>query len=713
MSKQTSTLGGTAAAEGSLIGEAMSGNAGSTRQNTERETRDPLGATQNVRYITPGTGQIARWDSAAAIEQAYYSNIFVYECVRVTAEAIAALPLRVGTNPEKPSDFNIDHPLAKMLGPAGKPNSEITARTLISHAIASYLVTGKFAWEVDYGASATSRPGQAPVALWPLPANLVKPIQTSGGKRYFSGIEVSTSGASKKIVLSDAESVYGWRPSLDDVREPESVLQAARLNVSVAIMLDQYNTSFLRNNATPSALVVTSSFASVEDRNNFQSQFNSRHQGPVNAGKTAFLEASDGEGGLEGLVDVKQMGLSQKDSQALEQYEKQIQAICVAFGVPLSVLGDASGRTFDNASQEIKNWWHSRLLPLIRDFQDHLNLRLAPLFPGDAQVWFDTSGVAALKPEQNIQPVSITELVQNKIASKEEARIFSGLSGEAPADDEVVVNEMDDLTSRINNAKTLVDAGYDPVSVCDFLNLPALSVAQAPAADAQSTDGPEVPARSDEPGEERTESRDDMQDVLVTNLTTSFARSASYLMGRQAKSVASRLSGKRGSQMVKKDEYTDGAYEPDFWVEEVRQWAEGLYYQVFSTAALIEQRGTKVDADDPLIVSYINERSSAMAKALTQEVDGCLRTAFDEAKARGCSEEEITAALNGVMDSFVESRSQEIAQSEALVSYRSARDIIAGVHTEDVANLATALSAQRIDIETALVRLNQISGASL
>ena len=58
------------------------------------------------------------------------------------------------------------------------------------------------------------------------------------------------------------------------------------------------------------------------------------------------------------------------------------------------ILGDASGRTFDNAGQEYRNVWEGEWLPLMEEFAEAVNMQLAPRF-GNEVMWFETDHVAA------------------------------------------------------------------------------------------------------------------------------------------------------------------------------------------------------------------------------------------------------------------------------------------------------------------------------
>jgi hypothetical protein len=198
-------------------------------------------------------------------------------------------------------------------------------------------VSGRFGWEIETG------PRDRPISLWPLPSSQLKPIPSRGGTRYFDGFKFGTGSNEKK--LQPEQVVYAWNPSQHDWREPESALQAARLDISIAVMQNRYDYAFLKNDARPAAVVVTKEFESDDDFDAFKNQMLSEHQGTDNTGKLAFLEAT-GDDDVSQMVWIQQLGLSQTDAAFIARELAKIRAICVALGVPMSKLGTRrSGRS--------------------------------------------------------------------------------------------------------------------------------------------------------------------------------------------------------------------------------------------------------------------------------------------------------------------------------------------------------------------------------
>jgi HK97 family phage portal protein len=381
------------------------------------EIRDPSAATAALQFSSPGHPQISEWDANAAIKLAYLSNVFVYRCVEVIAKSLGGLPFRMGADPAKPNDYDRQHPLAKLLGPApGGPAPKISARQLWSWSAAQRLVTGKLGWEIERGAK------DQPIAFWPLASSSLDAVPSKGGTDYFA--EFRYGRPSEKRTLTKDQVFYHWNPSLTDWRQPESVLQAARLDVSVAVMQDRYDFAFLRNDARPASVVVHQAFAERDERDSWREKFLGEHMGPDNAGRVGFVEVDADEGQpVTGMIDIKTLGLSQRDAEFINRYNSKIRGITVAFGTPLSVLGDASGRTFSNADAEDRFFWAITMLNMVREVEDAVNVELAPMFNGGSSVgWFDLTKVRALEPIKKPPTIDLVKATVEGIFSDDEVR---------------------------------------------------------------------------------------------------------------------------------------------------------------------------------------------------------------------------------------------------------------------------------------------------
>lgn len=678
------------------------------------QRRDPTASTINTGISSPGRAQIPEWDSYAAFKSAYLANVYVYRCVEARATALSALPLRVGADPSKPKDFDPKAPLAQLLGPPpGGPNPTTTARRLIAWMLTQKIVSGRYGLEME-----RDRAGQGrPFALWPLPSSSLRAIPSDGGRDYFKGYEFGP--ANKKKTLRTDQVMYAWNPDPTDWREPLSALQAARLDVSVAIMQNRYDYAFLKNDARPAAIIVTEEFAEDDEYDRFKNQMLSEHRGPDNAGKLAFLEAdASNPGGVAAAFHMEQLGLSHVDAQFVQREEAKIRAICIALKVPLSKLGDASRRTFNNAGQEHINFELDAVVPDAVEMEDEINLLLAPLIGDGLVAWFDRSSLTSAKVSR-FAPVGLVEAFKAGIVDEDEARAELDFESRdtptpQPAAAEAVEAPLS-LLERTQAFKNLCDAGLTEASAGLLAGLdvtviepkpkptppPAVVSPVVPAAEALAGSSETREADSDDRaavGEARRAATWAAMDARATALEHMYTGVMDRLFARQAASTLSRLNGKRGRQLLR--DLTDAAvrapgdpapdagdlFDEAHWQTETEQAVLPLYESTAAQGGLsITSRfGGVFDIASTAVQEFIHARANQLAGQVTSTTYGQIQTALADGLQEGLGIDELAAAVRHVFDIASSSRAEMIARTEVLSAYNGAQDLQAALLPADV-----------------------------
>lgn len=624
------------------------------------EQRAPTAATQPLRYQGVGNAQVPEWGAEQAVRLAYLSNVFVYACARAIAQDLAALPFRAGADPDRPNDWNPRARLAQLLGPTpGGPAPKLSARRLWAWSITQRLVTGRFGWEIELA-------GAEVAALWPLVSANLDAIPSEGGSEWFTGFRYGRPDRKRRLPADRV--FYSWNPSQADFRQPESALQAARLDVSVAVMQDRYDHAFLKNDARPAAIVVTEEFARREEFDAFRSQWRGEYAGPDNAGKTAFLEASGGDNGVKNSVLIQTLGLSQKDAEFMARYESKLRGICVAMGVPMSRLMDASKRTFSNADRETTNYWQNTLLPLAVDLQDDVNMSLAPRL-GSEVGWFDVSGVEALRPPKRYQEVGLPALVQGGILTQNEARSELG----KPA-----IEGGDSLLDPLAAEQTSPESAPPP---------PVALAAAAPAPE-QRHQPPAMTAEEIELVSEQRRARIwRSTDSQVRSLERAWERRWRAEFRRQERNTLDRLLGKRGRQLMR--QATEGeqreafdptsVFDPQFWEQEANELAQGLFEAVFAVggARVSDLFGVAFDLDSPTATQFVEARANQLAGQVTSTTYDAIKAQMSEGVAAGEGIDEIAARIRSVFDTASDLRARTIARTEVVSAYNGSAMAVA------------------------------------
>lgn len=643
------------------------------------ERRDPTAATQALQYISPGMAQVDEWNAEEAIRLAFYGNVIVYRCVQIHANIVGSLPFLAGMHPPKKPGQRADTVdtarLAQLLGPPpGGPAPKLSARRLWSWTVAQRLVTGRHGWEIEL------TPGKEIAALWPLTSAALRSVPAASGSDWFSHFEYGPLHDPKR--LSPDRIVYGWDPSAYDFRQPESALQAARLDISIAVMMDRYNVAFLRNDARPAAVVVTEEFAKDEDFQAFKGQWRGEYGGPDNAGKTAFIEAS-GEGGPKGAIDVITLGLTQADAQFIEQHRASLERIAIALGVPWSKL-DASGRTFDNASEEDHNWWESTLLPRLADLADEVNMQLAPRL-GREVGWFDTSGVRALQPPKQFTAVSAPEFFKVRGITVDELRAAADLealpdgAGNRFANDEEIL---------LFSGRTL------PVEPMPLPALPApVEDVTPPANTARQVEvETRMPEEDREPIDQEARRAKIWRhaDSAVRTLEARWQRRMRQLFTQQSDSTIARLEGKRGKaflQGLEQRASSDGVFDPDYWQQRTREVAEDLYDQVLTAGVLriSDLFAISFDLEQEWARAFVTNRANQLAGNVTDTTYRQIQDTLAEGIAEGEGVPEMAERIRHVFDVASDSRATTIARTEVISAYNGAANLGAQQLPDDVA----------------------------
>lgn len=639
------------------------------------ERRDPSAATRSLGYTSPGLPMVQEWDAHQAFRFGYLANVIGYRAVQVRANAAASIPLVAGPDPAKPNDINPNAPITRLLGPPpGGPAKGLSARRLIRWTWAQWIVTGRFGWEIEHGDSGP------PVAFWPLVSAYLDAIPSTRGADWWQSFRYGQWTDKRK--LGRDQVFYDWSPGALDFRQAESGLQASRYDLSLINMADRYGVAFLKNNAVPATIVTTTAFPDDDHKRRFEENWQGEFGGPENAGRVYVHEVDDdGEGPVGESIDIKQLGLSQKDARLVEQRKEALVEVAWSLGVPWSKI-DASGRTFDNAEIEDRSFWTETMLPDLLDFQDAINMQLAPLFGSDV-VWFDLRGVRALQSKQ-VNPVTASVGAPSMV--------FAQLM-------------------QINEARA--DYGLEPIEGGDRMmtaaEIQALRGGQMSPDELGATPPPAAPTPGDEPAdddedEDDTEDDDDRAavehetriadpealearrariwaatDAVASSIEARWVRTFRRLFSRQLDATISRLRGRRGRQQglgetrALEDLDADQFFEREFWTAQTAELAEDLYGQ--ATGAGIDRIMMMFAVDFDISASwvddFIEQRAQQLAGQVTQTTYDAIRSELIAGVTDGESIDDLAARVEQVFSAADEYRATTIARTEVISAYNA------------------------------------------
>lgn len=643
------------------------------RRHREVEVaRDPRGATQRVGWTSPALPQIDEWHAEQAFRFGYGMNVIAYRCVQLRARASASVPFVAGSRMSDATSLRPDSPLAKFFGPApGGPAPKMSASKLFRWTHAQKIVTGRRAWEIEVDAQGR------PVAFWPLASAFLKATPSAGGTDWFRLFEYGTGPNPVKFQPDNV--FYGWDPSGVDFRQAESEMQALRFDLSLINLCDRHSIGFLRNNAVPAAIVTTTAFPDEASRRKFIRNWSSEFSGPENAGRVALNEVGDdGDGPVGDSIDVKVLGLSAKDARLVEQRKDLIHEVAIGLGTPFSKL-DASGRTFDNADAEDRDWWENTILPELTDLQDDINMQIAPRL-GSEVGWFDLRGVRAL--QRRYQPVTQTvgapALTQGLIMQINEARADYGLDPIPDGDRFFTAEELATLQGAQTGGAPAAVRALEMIEQrmaaieARSVEVPAPPVVELPAPE------PEQRVADPDAAEQRKVNIWRNTDASVRTLEARWQRAWAKLFARQLDSTLSRLTGKRGRQLT-----TRAASEPvdaesvfsrSFWTSETADLASGLYEDVTtsSLSAIAARFGISFDLAAPWVADFIEARTNTLAGQVTQTTYEAIQAALNEGVAVGESIDDLAGRIRTLFAQTYANRAETVARTEVISAYNGA-----------------------------------------
>lgn len=245
------------------------------------------------------------------------------------------------------------------------------------------------------------------VALNLLPPQSTAPIPHP--KTFVSGYEVMMP-TGDKVVLKPEDVCWIRRPHPLDPYLSLTPLEAAGVAVEIENLAKIYNRNYLLNDGRPGGLLVVRGEIDDDDKEELRSRFRGNL---AKAGHTTVISSDDG-------VDFVDTSANPRDAAYIQMRQLTKEEILSSFGVPESVIGNAAGRTFSNAAEEIRVFWMETMMP-------HLEPIARALDELDEKYYvdFDTSEVPILMLYKQERDRYLLQEFQTGLISANEYRIGS------------------------------------------------------------------------------------------------------------------------------------------------------------------------------------------------------------------------------------------------------------------------------------------------
>lgn len=333
-----------------------------------------------------GAGKVA-WssrDAATLMRIGFLNNPVGFRCVKIIAEAAAAVPVVVQDTDRR---FDV-HPILDLLA---APNPGQGGAALFENFYGNLLLTGdgyiEAAGEVSSG---------GPRELYVLRSDRMKVVL--GGDGWPVAYEYSV-GASKHAFDMRQDRVpilhvKSFHPT--DDHYGLSPLHAAASAVDVHNSASAWSKALLDNAARPSGAIVYKGAdgmgsLATDQYERLIEELESHHQGARNAGRPMLLE-----GGL----DWKPMGFSPSDMEFHTTKQAAARDIALSFGVPPMLLGLPGDNTYANYQEAHRAFYRLTVLPLVAKSLAALSAWLPAFYGVPITIKVDEDNVPALADER-------------------------------------------------------------------------------------------------------------------------------------------------------------------------------------------------------------------------------------------------------------------------------------------------------------------------
>jgi len=358
-------------------------------------------------YQTPGQPYVDNWNVRRATKEAYEGNPLVYRAIEVICQQAIAqrIIIRRGDPEEGPIVRPGNDPSRLLYVLNRRANPWETALIFRHRLVAQFLLSSRGVF-IEVIRTRSGKIGILNLLDPDLCANI--PVE----KRDPVTNEVLESDPIGVVEVQVPGGGYDYLPRFNPhataENQPASVLwirsphplvlwrgmspvQAAGLPIDLDRYARIYNRRFLQNDGRPGGLISIKGTVDKGTMERIQAQFNG---GPESAGRTTVVEGDS--------VSYADTSGSPRDMLWGELSNATRKDIAMTFGTPESVLGDASGRTFDNADAEWEIFWEGRMKPLLGTLDDQLDV-LTGGYDDDFYLRHDLSKVYVLGRHQRAE----------------------------------------------------------------------------------------------------------------------------------------------------------------------------------------------------------------------------------------------------------------------------------------------------------------------
>uniref|UniRef100_A0A7U3YDI4 Phage portal protein, HK97 family n=1 Tax=Geobacillus sp. (strain Y4.1MC1) TaxID=581103 RepID=A0A7U3YDI4_GEOS0 len=320
------------------------------RRSTEYSLNDP--ALLDFLGISPGDVNVY---GKNALKEAT-----VYACIKILAESISKLPLKIYREDENGVNKATKHYLYKLL--KLRPNPYMSASDF-----AKCNETQRNTYGNAYVNIETDEKGRI-VAFWPIDSSRVKiwiddvGLFSSKNKIWY---EVDV-GTERRKLMPDEILHFKSGITLDGIVgiPPLDYLRATVENAAAA---GRFINNFYKQGLQVKGIVQYVGDLNPEAQKKFREKFEEMSSGLKNSHRIALMPIG---------YEFKPISLSMSDAQFLENTELTIRQIATVFGIKMHQLNDLSRATHTNVAEQQRQFYVDTLLPILTMYEQEMTYKL-------------------------------------------------------------------------------------------------------------------------------------------------------------------------------------------------------------------------------------------------------------------------------------------------------------------------------------------------
>jgi len=356
------------------------------------------------------------WRYHDYITNGYKLNPVVYACLNKIADALSSIPLHLASKGNRLEPDAIPSNVQPLVDLLKRPNPHQAWSEWVGlYSNMLHLAGTAPMWPVGIGTSefaGTIRSLTAGRLYWIDPSIVTThhtPLEITG---------YTVRWPSDTWQLSPEEMLVLRLTDPGDQFAGLSALSACAYSVDAHNAALKWNLGVLENSGVPAGVLTVKRKANLEphERKQIKKEFQDEYMGSDNAGSVVVIagEASS----------YQQLGQNAKDMDWSSGKLSSMREICEALGVPSSLVGDPSTRTFSNMEAAERHFYESKVVPMLAHLIGELNAFLVPMFGlADVTIEMDTSGISSLADNANEK---VDRLAKSDWLTPNEKRIACG-----------------------------------------------------------------------------------------------------------------------------------------------------------------------------------------------------------------------------------------------------------------------------------------------